>query len=31
MNKVKTYADKLFQDKNFREDFEPEYKNLIIS
>lgn len=31
MNKVKTYADKLLQDKNFKEDFELEYKNLIIS
>ncbi len=27
----KTYADKLFSDKSFREDFEQEYKNLVIS
>ncbi|MCB9756848.1 MAG: helix-turn-helix domain-containing protein [Candidatus Omnitrophica bacterium] len=27
----KTYADKLLADKNFKEDFEQEYKNLIIS
>ena len=30
-NKVRTYADKLLEDKNFREKFEEEYKNLIIS
>ena len=30
MNK-KTYADKLLADKGFREDFEKEYKNLIVS
>ncbi|MEI8011398.1 MAG: helix-turn-helix transcriptional regulator [Candidatus Omnitrophota bacterium] len=27
----KTYADKLLLDKSFREDFEQEYKNLVIS
>ena len=31
MNKHMTYADKLLADKNFREDFEQEYKNLVIS
>ena len=30
-NKNKTYADKLLQDKKFREDFNQEYKNLVIS
>lgn len=30
-NKTKTYADKLLENKNFREDFEDEYKNLVIS
>ena len=30
-NKVKTYADQLLKDKSFQEDFEREYKNLIIS
>lgn len=30
MNK-KTYSDKLFTDKSFREDFEKEFKNLIVS
>jgi DNA-binding XRE family transcriptional regulator len=30
-NKTKTYADKLLENKNFREDFEEEYKNLVIS
>ena len=29
--KMKTYADKLLENKNFREEFEREYKNLIIS
>ncbi|HSV43589.1 MAG TPA: helix-turn-helix transcriptional regulator [Candidatus Bathyarchaeia archaeon] len=29
--KVKTYADKLLQDKNFKEAFEQEYENLVIS
>ena len=30
-NKVRTYADKLLADKKFREEFEREYKNLVIS
>ena len=30
-NKVRTYADKLLEDKSFREEFEQEYKNLIIA
>ena len=30
-NKVRTYADKLLEDKAFREKFEQEYKNLVIS
>ncbi len=30
-NKIKTYADQLLEDKGFREGFEQEYKNLIIS
>lgn len=29
--KVKTYADKLLENKDFREQFEQEYKNLLIS
>ena len=29
--KMRTYADKLLKNKNFRNDFEQEYKNLIIS
>ena len=29
--RVRTYADKLLEDKNFREEFEQEYKNLVIS
>ena len=29
--KVKTYADKLLENKKFRKDFEQEYKNLVIS
>ena len=31
INKVKTYSDHLLEDKNFRERFEREYKNLIVS
>ena len=31
INKVRTYADKLLEDKKFREAFEREYKNLVIS
>lgn len=31
MNKKMTYSDKLFSDKKFREEFEQEYKNLVIS
>jgi len=31
MNKKTTYADKLLADKKFREEFEEEYKNLVIS
>ena len=27
----RTYADKLFVDKSFKEDFEQEYKNLVMS
>ncbi len=30
-NKIKTYADKLLEDKKFSEKFEQEYKNLVIS
>ena len=30
-NKLQTYADKLFKDKGFREKFDQEYKNLIVS
>lgn len=26
-----TYSDKLFSDKKFREEFDQEYKNLVIS
>ena len=29
--KNKTYADQLLADKSFREGFEQEYKNLVIS
>jgi len=29
--KVRTYSDKLLEDKNFREEFDQEYKNLIVS
>ena len=29
--KIKTYADQLLADKRFREEFEQEYKNLVIS
>jgi len=29
--KIKTYADKLLSDKKFRQDFEQEYENLVIS
>lgn len=31
MNKKMTYSDRLFSDKKFREEFEQEYKNLVIS
>ena len=31
VNKVRTYADKMLADKKFREEFEREYKNLVIS
>ena len=31
LNKVKTYSDHLLEDKNFRKEFEQEYKNLIVS
>lgn len=31
INKVGTYADKLLEDRKFREEFEREYKNLVIS
>ncbi len=30
-NKIRTYADKLLEDKNFREEFEREYENLVVS
>jgi len=28
---IKTYADKLLSDKKFKQDFEQEYENLVIS
>ena len=31
MRKKVTYSDKLLADKKFREEFEQEYKNLVIS
>lgn len=31
LNKIRTYSDKLLEDKKFREDFEREYRNLVIS
>ena len=31
IHKAKTYADKLLEDRRFREAFEREYKNLVIS
>jgi transcriptional regulator with XRE-family HTH domain len=31
MNKKKTYSWKLLADRKFREEFEQEYKNLVIS
>jgi DNA-binding XRE family transcriptional regulator len=31
LNKIRTYSDKLLEDKKFREDFEQEYRNLVIS
>ena len=31
IRKARTYADKLFEDRKFREAFEREYKNLVIS
>ena len=31
VKKVKTYADKLLSDKKFKQAFEQEYKNLVIS
>lgn len=30
MKKIKTYMDKLMQDKDFREIFDEEYKNLCL-
>jgi len=30
-SKTRTYADKLLKDKKFQEEFEQEYKNLVIS
>ncbi len=30
-NKIRTYADKLLEDKNYKERFEREYKNLLVS
>lgn len=29
--KIKTYSDTLLEQKQFRKDFEQEYKNLVIS
>ncbi len=31
LNKIRTYSDKLLEDKDFREAFEQEYRNLVIS
>ena len=31
LNTVRTYSDTLLEDKHFREKFEREYKNLVIS
>ena len=31
LNKIRTYADKLLEDRGFSEQFEQEYKNLVIS
>ncbi len=31
MKQIKTYADKLLSNKKFKEAFDQEYKNLIIS
>ncbi|OGW98433.1 MAG: hypothetical protein A2Z81_08255 [Omnitrophica WOR_2 bacterium GWA2_45_18] len=31
VNKVRTCADQLLKNKHFREQFEEEYKNLVIS
>jgi DNA-binding XRE family transcriptional regulator len=31
VNKIKTYSDKLLEDKKFQNEFEQEYKNLIVS
>src|SRR6056297_976378 len=31
MKKTKTYMDKLMQDKNFKEKFDEEYKNLCLA
>ena len=31
VNKIRTYSDKLLEDKEFREEFEREYANLVIS
>ncbi len=31
LHRKKTYADKLLEDKVFREEFEQEYKNLVVS
>jgi DNA-binding XRE family transcriptional regulator len=30
-HKIRTYADKLLQDKRFKEEFEQEYRNLVIA
>ncbi len=30
-NRIRTYADKLLEDKKFRDKFERQYKNLIVS
>ena len=31
VNKIRTYSDKLLEDKKFREAFELEYANLVIA
>lgn len=31
INKIRTYSDKLFENKEFKDKFELEYRNLVIS